>query len=327
MFALYFQVIYWYNSQAAHQTKNLALRFADRQNSKKALMTNHCAYLRQLLNQDQCYAMPCCWDALSAKMIRDAGFPFTFMSGFAASLARIGQPDLGLISYGEMVDQGRNICAAVDFPVMGDGDTGYGNPLNVERTVRGYMQAGFAAVMIEDQLSPKRCGHTKGKLVVERDEAVDRIRAAIYARDHSDGDIMILARTDARTMHGLDEAIWRVQQFSEAGADILFVEAPESEEEMAAIVREAPGIHMANLIEGGKTPILPVGQLHDIGYRFAAYPLALLSASMFAIRQTLENMAQGTLHKRQNLDFEELKTIAGFDEYYHAEMRYKSKQN
>ncbi|MCF6321257.1 MAG: isocitrate lyase/PEP mutase family protein, partial [Rhizobiaceae bacterium] len=189
-------------------------------------MTARTKALRQLLDQDKCHLVPCCWDGISAKMIYDAGFPFTFMSGFAVSVARLGQPDLGLISYGEMLDQGRNICAAVDFPVIGDGDTGYGNALNVERTVKGYMQAGFAAIMIEDQVAPKRCGHTKGKQVVGRDEALERVRAAVYARDNTEGDIMILARTDARATHGLEEAIWRAQRFAEIGADILFVEAP-----------------------------------------------------------------------------------------------------
>ncbi len=285
-------------------------------------MTSQAQTLRTLLNQDICHLVPCCWDAISAKMIEDAGFPFTFMSGFAVSVARIAQPDLGLISYAEMLDQGRNICGAVDFPIIGDGDTGYGNALNVERTVKGYMQAGFSSIMIEDQLAPKRCGHTKGKQVVEREEALDRIRAAVYARDNSDGDIMIMARTDARTTHGLEEAIWRAQRFAEIGADILFVEAPESEEEMATITREAPGIHMANMLEGGKTPILSTDRLHQLGYNFASYPLALLSASMKAMQQHLGDMAMQGTSDQSALDFSELKAITGFEDYYAAEKRY-----
>lgn len=257
-------------------------------------------------------------------MISDAGYPFTFMSGFAVSVARLAQPDLGLISYGEMLDQGRNICAAVDIPVIGDGDTGYGNALNVERTVKGYMQAGFASIMIEDQVAPKRCGHTKGKLVVEREEALDRIRAAVHVRDECEGNIMILARTDARAIHGLDEAIWRAQRFAEIGADILFVEAPENEDEMVRLTREAPGIHMANMLEGGTTPVLPIDRLHDLGYRFAAYPLALLSASMLAIKNGLEVMSAEGLPADKTLEFSKLKKIAGFDDYYGAEKRYGS---
>ncbi len=282
------------------------------------------AKLRTLLAEDKCFAMPCCWDALSARMIEQAGFPFTFMSGFAVSAARLGQPDLGLITYAEMLDQGRNICAATAIPVIGDGDTGYGNALNVERTVKGYHQAGFAAIMIEDQVAPKRCGHTKGKLVVARDEALDRVRAAVHARNAVDGDILILARTDARAAHGLDEAIWRAQQFAGIGADILFVEAPESEDEMARLTREAPGIHMANLVEGGKSPMLATGRLHELGYRFAAYPLTLLSATMRAVKESLADMSAGNHPEGRILEFGELRRIVGFDDYYEAEQRYRS---
>ncbi|GBF27290.1 2,3-dimethylmalate lyase [bacterium MnTg02] len=287
-------------------------------------MTSSSETLRRILAEDRCHPMPCCWDALSAKMIAQAGFRFTFMSGFAVSAARIGQPDLGLISYGEMLDQGRNICAVVDIPVIGDGDTGYGNALNVERTVKGYHQAGLASVMIEDQIAPKRCGHTKGKLVVERQEAIDRVRAAVHARDELDGDMLILARTDARAVHGLEEAIWRAQQFAELGADILFVEAPESEDEMAVITREVPGVHMANLVEGGTTPVLPMDRLHELGYRFAAFPLTLMSAAMRAVRDSLAVMASGGHPDDQILNFSELRQIIGFDAYYKAEQRYIS---
>ena len=288
-------------------------------------MTSKAKTLRALFDQDTCHAMPCCWDALSAKMIAQAGFPFTFMSGFAVSASRIGQPDLGLISYGEIVDQGRNICAAADIPIIGDGDTGYGNALNVKRTVQGYAQAGFASVMIEDQVAPKRCGHTKGKLVVERDEALERVQAAVDAREElraNGGDILILARTDARAMHGLDEAIWRAQQFAQIGADILFVEAPKNEIEMARLTSEAPGIHMANLVEGGTTPMLPMERLHELGYNFAAYPLTLMSAAMRSIRQCLEELAQGNHPEGALLEFSELREIVGFDDYYRDEANY-----
>lgn len=285
-------------------------------------MPSKAKMLREILAEPKCHPMPCCWDALSAKMIAQAGFRFTFMSGFAVSAARLGQPDLGLISYGEMLDQGRNICAAADIPVIGDGDTGYGNALNVERTVTGYCQAGFASVMIEDQMAPKRCGHTKGKLVVEREEALDRIRAAVHARDAAGGDILILARTDARAIHGLDEAIWRAQRFAEIGADILFIEAPESDEEMATATREAPGIHMANMVEGGTTPLLPTERLHELGYNFAAYPLTLMSAAMNAIQDCLTDMSKGVHPGERLLDFSDLRRMVGFDDYYEAEQRY-----
>jgi len=284
------------------------------------------ARLRKLLSEDTCHVMPCCWDGLSARMIADAGFGFTFMSGFAVSAARIGAPDTGLISFGEMLDQGRNICAATPIPVIGDGDTGYGNALNVRRTVEMYARAGFAAVMIEDQVAPKRCGHTRGKLVVERVEAFNRIRAAVDARE-AGADIMILARTDARHGHGLDEAIARARGFAELGADILFVEAPQSEAEMRRVTSDAPGIHMANLVEGGATPVLHPDRLHELGYNFAAYPLTLLSAAMKAIRDAL-----GVLAKREHpahalLDFAELRRSVGFDAYYEAEKAYTDRRD
>ena len=195
--------------------------------------------LRRLLAEDTCHLMPCCFDALSAKLIQQEDYPLTFMSGFAASATRLGAPDLGLMSYGEVVDQVRHITSTISIPLIADGDTGYGNAMNVRRTVLGFAQAGAAAVMIEDQVAPKRCGHTPGKEVVSRDESFDRIRAAVDARNElaSAGgpEILILARTDARHEHGLTEAIERSAHFAELGADILFVEAPHTESEICLL--------------------------------------------------------------------------------------------
>lgn len=283
------------------------------------------ARLRRLLEAPGLTVMPCCFDALSARLIERAGFPLTFMSGFAVSAARLGLPDTGLISYAEMLDQGRNICAAVSIPVIGDGDTGYGNAVNVKRTVRGYAQAGFAAVMIEDQLWPKRCGHTRGKAVVGFDEAVARIRAAVDARDEGAG-ILVLARTDARTTHGMDEALRRAEAFARAGADMLFVEAPESEEEMRRICESVPGRHLANMVEQGKTPVLPAATLHEIGYRLVAWPLTLLSASMRAMRDSLADMRAGRHPDDRLLSFEELRRLVGFEDYYGEDERYAGRR-
>ncbi|WP_455373966.1 isocitrate lyase/PEP mutase family protein [Limibacillus halophilus] len=283
-------------------------------------MTSPADKLRALLAEDRLYVMPCCFDALSAKMIEQAGFPLTFMSGFAVSSARLGMPDTGLISYGEMLDQGRNICQRVSIPVIGDGDTGYGNAMNVKRTVQGYAAAGFASVMIEDQIAPKRCGHTKGKAVVGREEALLRIRAAADARDEGQ-DILILARTDAREDHGVDEALERARLFKEAGADILFVEALKSEEEMRLFCSSLPGPKMANLVEQGHTPLLPPDVLQDIGYQIAAYPLTIMSAAMRAMRDALQAMKEGR-HPQELLDFAELRQVVGFDDYYAEEERY-----
>ncbi len=276
--------------------------------------------LRQLLAEPGLIVMPCCFDALSAKMVERAGFPLTFMSGFAVSVARLGMPDTGLISYGEMRDQGHSICDAVSIPVIGDGDTGYGNPLNVKRTVQGYAKAGFACIMIEDQMAPKRCGHTRGKHTVSRDEAVTRVRAALDARDEG-ADILVLARTDARATDGLEEALARAKIFREMGADITFLEAPHDKDEMRRYCEEVEGPKMANLVEQGDTPLLPREELEEIGFKLAAYPLTLQLAALQGMAEALTAMKAG--HHPQHLaSFTELQAVAGFPEYFEAEKAY-----
>lgn len=275
--------------------------------------------LRALLARPGLLLMPGCHDALSAKLVEQAGFPTAFMSGFAVAATRLGLPDTGLISYGELVEQGRNICGAVSIPLFGDGDTGFGNPLNVKRTVEGYARAGFGCVMIEDQIMPKRCGHTRGKAVVGREEALLRIRAAVDARD-AGTDILIMARTDARATDGLDEAIARCRAFAEIGADITFLEAPLSEDEMRRYCEAVPGHKMVNLIEFGKTPLLPLARLEAIGYKIAVYPLTLLSVSIKAMRAALERIRRE--ETAEVLDFAELQAVVGFPEYYAGEERY-----
>lgn len=276
--------------------------------------------LRALLQEPGLHPMPCCFDALSARLIEMAGFRLSFMSGFAVSATRIGLPDTGLISYAEMLDQGRSICAAVSIPLIGDADTGYGNALNVKRTVHGYAAAGFGCVMIEDQVSPKRCGHTRGKQVVARDEALIRIRAAVDARDEGAG-IAIMARTDARACEGFDEALWRARAFADLGADIVFVEAPVDEREMERICREVPAPNMANLVEGGVTPLLEHARLEALGYRIAAYPLTLLNVSVRAMQRALEEMREGR-RPADLIDFQELQRVVGFPDYDRERMRY-----
>lgn len=275
---------------------------------------------RDLLAQPGAHVAPACFDALSARMVERAGFKASFMSGFAVSAARLGLPDTGLISYAEMVEQGRNICNATSIPVIGDGDTGYGNALNVKRTVQGYAQAGFACAMIEDQVAPKRCGHTRGKLVVSRDEAVGRIQAAVDARDEG-ADILIMARTDARATDGFEEAMWRVKAFADIGADILFLEAPESEDEMRAFCAGVPGHKMANLVEQGDTPLLPTDVLGDMGYKIVLYPLTLLNAAMTAMETALVALKEGRTPDGLS-DFAHLRDIVGFPDYYEAEKKY-----
>lgn len=265
--------------------------------------------------------MPGCHDAMSARLVEAAGFEVGFMSGFAVSAARLGLPDTGLISYGELVDQGQNVCRAVAIPMIGDGDTGFGNAQNIKRTVRGYARAGFACIMLEDQAAPKRCGHTEGKQIVGRDEALMRIRAAVDARNAGD-DILIMARTDARAIEGLDEAIARCRLFREIGADITFLEAPTSEDEMARYCQAVEGPTMANMIEGGKTPVLPPARLEALGYKIAVYPLTLFNVSIRAMRDALGALARGE-RPPAVMDFEDLKAAVGFPAFYEDEQKYR----
>jgi 2-methylisocitrate lyase-like PEP mutase family enzyme len=280
--------------------------------------------LRELLAQPHIHIMPGCFDALSAKLIADAGYKIAFMSGFAVSAARLGLPDTGLISFSEMLDSLRNCCAAVPgCPVIGDGDTGYGNALNVQRTVIEYARAGAAAVMIEDQVSPKKCGHTRGKQVVSREEARMKIRAAVEAR--ADADILILARTDARAVHGPEEALARCRDFEAEGADIIFFEAPESEAEMRSFCGAIGKPCLANMVPGGKTPVLPPAELERIGYKLALYPVMLLTAAISAMQTTLDALRPGAATAPPPaVSFAQLQEIVGFPAYWERETRYKA---
>ena len=289
---------------------------------KQELRTSPAERLRALLGVEALHVMPCCFDALSARLVERAGFRLSFMSGFAVSATRLAAPDTGLISFGEMLDQGRGICQAVDIPVIGDADTGYGNPMNVRRTLESYARAGFAGAMIEDQLAPKRCGHTRGKQVVSREEARLRMRAAVDAREGG-AEILVMARTHARAGHGLDEAIERCRAFADLGADILFLEAPQSERELAAFCEAFPRIpKMVNLVEDGDTPNLPHAQLAAMGFRIAAYPLTLLSSGVRAMQEALAALAEGQPAPRR-LSFGELQALVGFPAYDEALRRYE----
>eukprot|EP01059_Diplonema_ambulator_P006483 TRINITY_DN16171_c0_g1_i1.p1 TRINITY_DN16171_c0_g1~~TRINITY_DN16171_c0_g1_i1.p1 ORF type:complete len:321 (+),score=73.60 TRINITY_DN16171_c0_g1_i1:54-965(+) len=274
--------------------------------------------LRRLLAEGKLLRMPCVYDALSARLVEEAGFKLTFMSGFSVSAAKLCVPDAGLISYGEMVEQGRNICAATSLPVIGDGDTGFGNAISGQRTIRGYAQAGFAGIMIEDQVAPKRCGHTEKKSVVDRETAVKRMRAVIEARDEMRkqglGDLVIVARTDARYTLGLDEAIARGNIFHEMGAEVVFIEAPQSLAEMQRICTEVKGYKMANLLENGKTPIPPPSELETMGFALACYPLTLISSAAKAMQDALKAL-QTEAHPAGTLHFTELQRIVGFPQY------------
>lgn len=272
--------------------------------------------LRRMLDGNELITMPCCYDGLTARLVENAGFELTFMTGFGVS-STYGVPDVGLLGAQEMFQSAATICNCLhNIPCIGDGDTGYGNPLNVKRTVMQYAQAGMAGIMIEDQVMPKRCGHTKGKQVVDRDEAYRRIKAACDARDEG-ADIIILARTDSRGTHDLEEALERCKMFRMIGADMTFLEAPQSEEEMRRYCKEVDGPKLANMLEGGLTPILSPTQLKEIGYTgVAAYPLTLLSASVKAMNQALALLKSGERTDDLILPFKDLQAEVGFEEYY-----------
>lgn len=284
--------------------------------------------LRRVLGSPGIHLGPACFDALSAKLVERAGFDFCFTTGFGISAARLGLPDTGLISYGEMVDQGLQITQATSIPVIGDGDNGYGNAMNVKRTIKGYISAGFAGIILEDQVSPKACGHTSGRKVVSREEAIMKIKAAVDARKESGSDIVIVARTDSRQAVSLEEALWRSRALADAGADVLFIDALASKEEMKAFCEVSPLVpKMANMLEGGgRTPILSPIDLEDVGYKLVAYPLSLMGVSIRAMQDALLAIKGGRIPSPGSMpSFEEIKEILGFDTYYEEEKQYATK--
>jgi 2-methylisocitrate lyase-like PEP mutase family enzyme len=280
-------------------------------------------FLRERFAARDLVVAPCCYDAISARIIHEAGFPATFMSGFGVAAARYGVPDNGLIGFAEMLETLRLICAAnPEIAVVGDGDTGYGNAMNVRNTVVRYAQAGAAAVMIEDQVTPKRCGHMDGKMVVPLEEARTRIRAAIDARRESGLDIVIVARTDARAPHGFDEAMRRMHAFKAEGADLLFLEAPADEDELRRFAAEIDAPAMANLVPGGKTPVLSPARLREFGFAFAIYHQALFGA-IEAMKRAFAALAAGDPEGgTPTTPFDEVKRLAGAEAYAALAARY-----
>jgi len=289
-------------------------------------MTSHAPKLRALLTRPGISVVPSCFDAMSARLIERAGFEVAFMSGYAVSATQLALPDAGLISYEEMVAQGRRICDAVRIPVIGDADTGFGNPVNVKRTVRGYHRAGFACAMIEDQAYPKRCGFARGLAVVDRREALTRLRAALDARDEiraAGGDILVIGRTDSRGPEGFEEALWRAEAFAGLGADIVYFEGPQSEAEMAELNRRVAVPTMLAQVEKADRPLLPPARAEALGYDLALFGLTLLNASLRAMHDTLALMAGGGHPGADRLmPFEQLYETVGFDRYYAEEERY-----
>ncbi|WP_051491669.1 isocitrate lyase/PEP mutase family protein [Roseivivax isoporae] len=231
------------------------------------------ARLRALLSGPGIVMAPGCFDCLTARLVAQAGFPAAYVTGSGVSMSALGAPDMGVISYAEVIERARRIADSIDIPVICDVDTGYGGPINVIRTVREMERAGLSAVQIEDQTWPKKCGHEPGRRVVDVAEMTGRIKAAVDGRD--DPDFVVIARTDARSALGLEAALDRAALYAEAGADVIFVESPESREEMAEINARIDAPTLANMVEGGLTPVLPAADLETLGYRLAIYPNSL----------------------------------------------------
>ena len=240
--------------------------------------------LRQLLSKKQILIAPGAHDALTAKIIAKVGFEAVYLTGYGQAASHLGMADVGLLTMTEMVDRVRNFVYAVDIPVIADGDTGFGNAVTLMRTVRMYEEAGAAAIQLEDQVAPKKCGHMTGRQVIAIEEMVGKIKAAVAAR--KDPDFVILARTDARTTQGIEEAIRRAKAYEEAGADVLFIESPESIEEMKMITSSFKVPVLANMVEGGRTPLLSTSELERIGYNLVIFP----TASTYVTAQAMFNL-------------------------------------
>jgi 2,3-dimethylmalate lyase len=251
--------------------------------------------LRELLAGGAPVVAPGSYDALSARLVEQAGFDVVYMTGFGSTASLAGRPDVGLLTGTEMADNVRRIVAAVDVPVIADADTGYGNAVNVIRTVQTYEQAGVAGLHLEDQVMPKKCGHMSGKAVIGADEMAGKIAAAVAAR--RDPDLVIIARTDAAAVHGFDDAIARARTFAEAGADLLFVEAPTSEDDIARVAQELAGVAplVFNWAEGGRTPPLPLSRVAELGFSLVLFPIGTLLAAAAGIQAMLADLkANGT---------------------------------
>ncbi len=241
---------------------------------------------KKLVLDAEILVLPGAYDALSAKIVEQAGFKAVTLGGYPASGSLLAKPDVSLLTMTEMVNQARYIAEAVEIPLFVDGDTGHGNVTNVDRTVREFERAGAAGLFIEDQVFPKRCGHMEGKQVIATEEMIAKIKAAVDAR--TDGDLMITARTDALAVSGIHDAIERGNRYAEAGADIIFIEAPPSIQEMRRVCKEVKTPLMANMVEGGKTPILSPQALQEIGYSIVAFPLSALYAAAYGVRLAMD---------------------------------------
>lgn len=279
--------------------------------------------MRELLQPGAGHIMPGAANALAARVIEAAGHRMMMVSGAAVANTYLGVPDIGLVSVTELAAHVAAVREAVDIPILADADTGFGNAINTRRTVKLLERAGANAIMLEDQTYPKRCGHFEGKDVIPKAEMVAKLKAAVDARE--DADLMILARTDARAVEGFEAALDRARAYQEAGADFLFVEAPLTKEELLAIPREVPGIHLCNMVIGGKTPLLSREELAAAGYSVICYANAALQACLLAMQQVLQHLNEkGSIAgiEDQLMMFAERQKVLDAEKYKELEKRY-----
>jgi 2-methylisocitrate lyase-like PEP mutase family enzyme len=279
--------------------------------------------LKRLLKRDRLLVAPGCFDGLSARLVEEAGFEAVYLSGGAVARS-MGIPDIGLVTMSEVIERAAQVVSAVKIPVIADADTGYGNAVNLVRTIREFERTGVAAIHIEDQITPKRCGHLDGKEVVSLAEMEKKLEAALAGR--TDPDFCMIARTDARGVHGFDDAIRRGRAFAKLGVDAVFIEAPQSESELEEIPRALPGIPLlVNVFKGGKTPMLSVDRLQSLGYRIAIYPSETQRAGIHAMRQALDLLKRdGTTEAMDAAltTFKERDRIVGLDDWQALERQY-----
>lgn len=280
--------------------------------------------LRELLASEAPVLAPGCFDALSARLIAEAGFPAAYMTGFGTTASLLGRPDAGFLGMSEMVDNARRIVQAVDLPVLADADTGYGNAVNVIRTVQAYEQAGVAGLHLEDQVMPKKCGHTEGKQIVPAAEMEGKLRAAVRAR--TNGDFVLIARTDARAVEGLDAALERGQRYRDAGADVIFIEAPQNDDEIARVAETFEGTPLLfNWAEGGKTPPVDLARLEELGFAMVIFPISTLLAATRAMRHMLAGLRAGGTPSSvtdELMGFKEFTDLIGFPDVYEVEREF-----
>ena len=279
--------------------------------------------LRELLARPEPLVAPGAYDALSARLVEQAGFDVVYMTGFGTTASVAGRPDVGLLTGPEMVDNARRIAAAVDVPVIADADTGYGNAINVVRTVQAYEQAGVAGIHLEDQVMPKKCGHMSGKAVIPADEMAGKIRAAVEAR--RDPDFLLIARTDAAAVEGLSAAIDRARAYADAGADVLFVEAPTSEDDIARVAEELRGVAplVFNWAEGGRTPPIPLARIAELGFALVLFPIGTLLAATAGIRRLLASLRDDGVPAVDDLPtFDGFTDLIGLPEIRELEARF-----